>query len=294
MSTLPTRDIGDQVSLTYLARNSAGTLTDATVVLTVTDPAGATTTPSVAHPSTGTYTASFTLASAGVWTWVWTASGAVVDVEPGEVTAAVSPASVPYASLELLKLAANISSTDGTRDALLNMALVGASRGIEKYCDGREPGAFYLDAAVSARVFDIRGKVMQDPYWGEWIKVDDFGSTTGLIVEVSSDNSSWATLTDCETRPDNALARGRAIDTLFSPTWQFCYRRLARVTARWGWPAVPEEVVQATLLQAQRLFKRRESPEGVAGDANWGLVRVPNLDPDVKALLADFKSLMVA
>jgi len=200
----------------------------------------------------------------------------------------------PYASLVLLKSSIGMASTDTTRDDLLNMALNGASRSVEKYCDGRMPGAFYLDMSATARMFDIREAVRRDPYWGEWIHVDDIGSTSGLIVEVSSDNTTWSTLTDCETGPDNALARSRPIDTLFSPTWQFSYRRLARVTAKWGWPAVPDEIVQATLLQASRLYRRKDSPEGVAGSADWGLVRVPNLDPDVKALLADFKSLMVA
>lgn len=291
---MSTRDVGDQVTLDHRVRNADGTLTAATAVLTVTDPAGSTTTPTVSNPSTGLYRAAFTLTSAGTWSWVWTISGAVVDVETGQVLAATTPTPAPYSTIDVLKLAVGMPLSDGTRDALLNLALVGASRGVEKYCDGREPGGFYLDTTATARVFDIRGAVRCDSYWGEWIKVDDIGSVSGLIVEISSDNTIWSTLTGIETGPDNALVRGRAIDTLFSPTFQFSYRRLARVTARWGWPAVPDEVEQATLLQASRLYRRKDSPEGVAGSADWGLVRVPNLDPDVKALLADFKSLMVA
>jgi hypothetical protein len=58
-----------------------------------------------------------------------------------------------------------------------------------------------------------------------------------------------------------------------------------RVTAKWGWPAVPDTVVQATLIQASRLYRRKDSPEGVLGSAEWGTVRLGRVDPDVYALI---------
>jgi hypothetical protein len=51
---------------------------------------------------------------------------------------------------------------------------------------------------------------------------------------------------------------------------------------------VPDEVVQATLLQAGRLYRRKDSPEGVTGSADWGMVRLPRLDPDVMALIEPY------
>jgi hypothetical protein len=45
------------------------------------------------------------------------------------------------------------------------------------------------------------------------------------------------------------------------------------------------EVVQATLLLAARLYKRRLSPEGVAGWEDMGAVRVVARDPDVERLI---------
>ena len=47
-------------------------------------------------------------------------------------------------------------------------------------------------------------------------------------------------------------------------------------------------MTEATLLHAGRLYKRPGSPEGVAGSSEWGLVRIPHFDPDVKALLAPY------
>lgn len=45
------------------------------------------------------------------------------------------------------------------------------------------------------------------------------------------------------------------------------------------------EVVQATLLLAARLYKRRLSPEGVAGWEDLGAVRVVARDPDIDRLI---------
>lgn len=45
------------------------------------------------------------------------------------------------------------------------------------------------------------------------------------------------------------------------------------------------EVVQAVLMLASRLYKRRSSPEGVAGWDDVGAVRVVARDPDVERLL---------
>jgi hypothetical protein len=45
------------------------------------------------------------------------------------------------------------------------------------------------------------------------------------------------------------------------------------------------EVTEAILLIASRLYARRNSPEGVAGWGDLGVIRVIARDPDVDALL---------
>ena len=45
------------------------------------------------------------------------------------------------------------------------------------------------------------------------------------------------------------------------------------------------EIVQAVLILASRLYKRRQSPEGVAGWDDMGTVRVVARDPDVERLI---------
>jgi hypothetical protein len=64
-----------------------------------------------------------------------------------------------------------------------------------------------------------------------------------------------------------------------------------RVTALWGWSAVPPAIEQATLLQASRLLIRRDSPYGVAGSPEAGteIRLLARLDPDVDVAVAPYR-----
>lgn len=46
------------------------------------------------------------------------------------------------------------------------------------------------------------------------------------------------------------------------------------------------EVQEAILLMASRLYKRRQSPEGIAGWDDLGVVRILSNDPDINNLLS--------
>lgn len=186
-----------------------------------------------------------------------------------------------YATLATLKL--HLGITDTSRDALLQSALAAASRGI----DGTTGRRFYLDGSATARTYRTADRVLSDPD-GDLLLVDDIGSVTGLLVETGA-GASWTAVSGYETAPDNAVVRGRPVTALALPSgaWPGGSTRV-RVTALWGWPAVPDEIVQATLLQASRLFKRKDSPEGITGSAEWGVVRLGRVDPDVHALIQHY------
>lgn len=47
----------------------------------------------------------------------------------------------------------------------------------------------------------------------------------------------------------------------------------------------PPTIFQAVVMQSARLYKRRSSPEGVAGFGDLGIVRVTTFDPDIEAML---------
>lgn len=185
-----------------------------------------------------------------------------------------------YADRATLKQRMNIQVDDDSRDDLLDSVLAAASRGIDT-ATGRR---FYLDEAATVRTFSMSGRLVRRED-GVRLLVDDMGAAPVLVETGSGD--SWATVTDYDTAPDNALTRGRPITALVSTSaWGSGAR--ARVTARWGWPAVPAEITEATLIQASRLYKRKDSPEGVTGSAEWGVVRLSRRDPDVWALIEHY------
>lgn len=190
-----------------------------------------------------------------------------------------------YVTLATLKTAVKLEPSDTTSDALLNQALAAASRGIDRKCGRR----FFLDAAPVQRVFNPRRRVACESD-GEVLLINDIGDTAGLAVETGS-GSTWTAVTGFETTPDNALLDGRPITGLLRPNgiwrWHASSTTRVRITARWGWPTIPDEVVQATLIQASRLYKRKDSSEGVLGSAEWGVVRLSRVDPDVAALVGD-------
>lgn len=185
-----------------------------------------------------------------------------------------------YVDLPTLKSALGVESDDTTRDTLLASALAAASRGIDRMTGRR----FWLDPTAVERTYNPRGRTVCDTD-GERLIVDDIGVTMGMVVETGS-GASWSAVTGYETAPDNALVQGRPVTALLQPagSWGYGTGRV-RVTARFGWPAIPDEVVEATKIQAARLYRRKDSPEGVTGSAEWGVVRLSRVDPDVYALV---------
>lgn len=190
-----------------------------------------------------------------------------------------------YATLAELKAMRRI--TDTADDALLNRALESASRQID-HKTGRR---FWLDDAPTVRVFGTTGRTTPDGR----LLVDDIGDAAGLVVETGTPGgSTWTATTWYETAPANALALGAPVTELVPTAGSVWPGGRVRITARWGWPAVPAEIGMATLLLASRLFLRKDSPEGLTGSAEFGSVRVSRWDPDVEALVAPFVLLAVA
>jgi hypothetical protein len=275
------RDVGDRVNIQYLSYNASGVLTNATVALAVTDPAGAVTNPSITNTSTGVYDAAFTVNAAGLWSWVWTVSGNVVDVAYGYVTAA-SPAPATYASVSEVKSYLNITSTD--IDAELTDALNTASRDIDKIT-GRK---FWPDTTASARLY-----YPAPDQWGRtW--VDDFWSTTGLVVEVGDGTFTTIASTGYELHPLNGVVDGESgwpysKIRLINTAWPSCPSQASlRVTAKWGWSAAPAPVKTACIILAVEATKlAREAPFGVAGFGVDGVVRI-RTNPRVADMLKPY------
>lgn len=176
----------------------------------------------------------------------------------------------PYATLAELKLYSNNAQT--TYDDILDDALTAASQAIESVCHRQ----FNDAGSVSPRVFR--------PVHSTLVEVDDFSTSTGLIVKTSTNgdgvfDTTWAA-GEYEPRPLNGIVSGQ-------PGWPFCNlwsdgtrlfptTRFAsvEVTAQWGWTAVPKPIKQACLMIAHELFKMKDAPFGVAGATDYGTVTV--------------------
>lgn len=191
-------------------------------------------------------------------------------------------ATTEYVDLALLKAQlGGITSTDANRDALLTDAIEAASRRVDSYCARR----FWKDDAASARTYRPGVRIYEERFF-----VDDCASVSEVAYGNAVDGWTVLDAEDFEVGPENATARGVAIESVEAlDGWpSFGRRDRVRVTGVWGWPEVPAEVVEATLILAARYYKRQQSPEGVLGNAEWGTVRLSKTDPDVADLLSPF------
>lgn len=183
-----------------------------------------------------------------------------------------------YATLAQLKAQLTLDPDDDSRDTELWLKLASASRAIDEHCKRR----FWIDDEVSARVYKPVGRVHRD-----LLLVDDIATETGVLVSVGTPGSYTALSVTPEFAPDNAVARGRAITGIVAAgaCWPTDPMSRIQVTAKWGWPEVPGVVVEATLIQASRYWKRKDTPEGVSGSSEWGTIRMGRVDPDVASML---------
>ncbi|MFI5955816.1 phage gp6-like head-tail connector protein [Cryptosporangium sp. NPDC051539] len=182
------------------------------------------------------------------------------------------------------ELRARLNDTRETLDAdELQSKIDTASREIDLHCGRR----FWLDSVATPRVYE--GCSRQ-------VLIDDVGDTTGLIVEGAADGVSYSAIAAnaYELQPLNAAGDGLVPHAWWLlaespyPASMWVWQSRIRVTARWGWSAVPTQVHEAALLRAAALFKRRESPTGFAGLGEFGVMRVRPGDVDVTVLLQKF------
>lgn len=182
-----------------------------------------------------------------------------------------------YATLAELKVQLNITSS--SHDTELQARLDAAHDRINEDC-GR---TFDVnDGTASQREYPITSDLT--------LVVDDFASSTGLAVALFSASATTVDSANYRTKPDNALAKGYAawiLETRGYYRWPL-NRTTAYVTAKWGWLAVPKAIHDACLLLAARLYRRKDTPQGVQGSAELGLIRITSNDPDYWGLIGGY------
>ena len=191
----------------------------------------------------------------------------------------------------LVELKARLAITDVTDDTMLEQIITSVSRWIDDYTARR----FY--AAAETRYYTATDT--------DLLKVYDLLSVTALKTDEDGDRvyeNTWAN-TDYDLLPDNAVLDGEPYTKIsLTPYGNYYFpvgvRKGILLQGTYGYCSALTGkgaiVKEACLLQSERIFKRKDSPLGVAGMTVLGVqtVKVPGLDPDVQEMLVHFRCVL--
>lgn len=181
-------------------------------------------------------------------------------------------------------------TSDVFDDAMLERAIEAASRAIDDHCDqGAGRRRFFKNGTAEARHVS--------PLFEDEITVDDLVSVSSLKTDDDGDGvyeTTWTTAdyvlqprdagVESPARPYRRIALSKTQSLIFP-----IGADTVELTGVFGWPAVPTQVTMACLLQAAHIYRRKDSPDGIAGMTDVGAVRVKTgLDGDASSLLDAF------
>lgn len=187
-----------------------------------------------------------------------------------------------YATLEHIKAQLDINQGDLKDDELLERAIEAASRSIDDLCGRR----FY--EATETRTYTAESML--------YLAVDDLVSVATLSTDEDGDRV-WETVwaaTDFDLGPANASLDGAPFTCVEpSPAGRYLFpthARAVQINGSFGRASVPMPVVQACLLMAARVWKRKDTPLGIqVGKPEFGNPSIPGKDPDVERLLMPYR-----
>ena len=172
---------------------------------------------------------------------------------------------------------------DATDDAILERLITATSALIDSYTNRR------FDSATETRYYTAENPSI--------VRIDDLVTVTDLKTDDNADGTyevTWAA-GDFTTLPENAATDGLPSTHLCVTPWgtkSFPAESLkgVRVVGTWGFPAVPEPVKIACLIQVTMLYRAKEAPFGVIGSAETGLIRIgARLHPEAALLLEPYR-----
>ncbi len=179
-------------------------------------------------------------------------------------------------------------------DPQYERAIEAASRQIDRWYGGH----FWQELSPTPRLF------RPDDTCTVW--TGEFSTDTGLVVETDDDgDGTFETVWSGSDFIPEPLVRvnGHPFDRVVAVGWRkfptgrrhdewrhtFGVRPRVRVTARWGWPAIPAEVEQACQILAIDHFKSKDLTGGIAGFNDFGPIRIAAFNPQARALLEPFR-----
>lgn len=188
--------------------------------------------------------------------------------------------------------------------AYTTTALVKASLGIPLAATAEDTAIQAAIDAAEALIDNYTGRTFETvtesrtflPRTASLVDVDDIATTDSLVIKTDEDqDGSFETTLTVTT--DYVIVKNAApfrLITNVNRGWPLSLygRPTIEITATWGYgTSVPDNIKQAALLMATRLFQRKASPLGFQAGAisEFGPVRISRTDPDVAALLQGTK-----
>ena len=193
-----------------------------------------------------------------------------------------------YCTLNQVKASLRIPVSDTVDDTLLELAINSASRDI--------------DQATERQFFSASATRIYTPQDSYIVNIDDLVSLTTLKTSSAADgvfDTTW-TATDYQLEPLNGITGGISVPfNAIRAVGDYTYpisggEATVQVTGTFGFTAVPVAIEQATVLLASRIFKRNDSPGGVMGFGDLGVIRIGRMDPDIDRLIQPYKKLRFA
>jgi hypothetical protein len=199
-----------------------------------------------------------------------------------------------YATLSDVKAALRIPGADTQDDFLLEISIEAASRQIDGFCER------VFTQSTATRIYR--------PTDAFTVDIDDLQTLTTLKTDSNGDGGfdiTWAE-TDYQLNPLNGISGGiRSPFTQIKATGQYLFpiyeprnvnanEASVQVVGVFGFATIPTAIKQATIILSMRQFKRYDSPTGVMGFGDLGVMRVGAVDPDIQALLMPFRRMFLA
>lgn len=191
-----------------------------------------------------------------------------------------------YTTLALVKASLGIPSDTTTEDTAITAAIAAGDATIDQFC-----GRTFETSSVTRTYL---------PRSSQKLDVDDLASGTVTIRTDEDQDGTYETLLVAGT--DYVLVGNSTpyrVITNINRGWPLSLRGRAtvQIAGTFGYnTTVPDNVKQAALLLAARLYQRKASPLGFQAGAisELGPVRISRSDPDVSALLHGVRLLPVA
>ena len=192
----------------------------------------------------------------------------------------------------LAELKSYIGLSGSGQDTNLENAINSASRQIDAIT-----GRFFYQTSSESKFFT--------PVNVLFLEVPDISTPSGLVVQLdTTDDGSYDTTltinTDFYLKPIDAgnqvdgeefapITEIAILDTRSSERFDPTIVKNVKVTAQFGYSAVPKAIKQATLIQGLSLFKRKDAPFNILGNEQTGQIELFNkFDPDARELIKGY------